>query len=63
MAAYAPYAGVFVGVFLLALNAMALASVAHRPPYTIAVRVAGSWIAATAVMVLALRLRDLGAAA
>ena len=41
---------------------MALASVAHRPPYGIAVRVAGSWIAAAAVMVLALHLRHSGAA-
>jgi urease accessory protein len=54
---YAPYAGVFVGVFLIALNAMTLASVACRSPYTIAVRVAGSWITAAAVMVLALHFR------
>lgn len=62
VATYAPHFGVFVGVFLIVLNAMALASAARRPPYTIAVRVAGSWIAASAVMVLALHFR-LGAGA
>lgn len=54
---YAPYLGVLVGVFLIVLNMMALASVAKRPPYTIAVRMAGSWIIAIALMVLALHLR------
>jgi urease accessory protein len=63
LAACYPYAGVLVGVSLIALDAAALASVARRPPYTIAVRVGGSWIAATAVMVLALQLRHLGGAA
>lgn len=55
---YAPYFGVIVGVYLIVLNAMAIASVATRPPYTIAVRMAGSWIIAIAVMVLALHLRQ-----
>ena len=54
--------GAFIGAMLIALNAMALASVADRPPFTIAVRVAGSWIAAAAVMVLALHVKGLGGA-
>lgn len=57
IAALAPYAGVFAGVFLIVLNMMALGSVAVRPPFTIALRIAGSWIAAVALMVLALQLR------
>lgn len=63
IAALLPFAGVLVGVFLIVLNAMALASVAVRPPFSIAVRVAGSWIVAVAVMVLALAIRPLGIAA
>lgn len=55
--AFAPYAGVFVGVFLITLNAAAISSSALRPALRIAVRVLGSWIAAIALMVLALRLR------
>ncbi|MEO6301505.1 MAG: hypothetical protein ABIV25_05460, partial [Paracoccaceae bacterium] len=55
---YAPYVGVVVGVYLIVLNAMALSSVATRPPFTIAVRMAGSWIIAIALMVLALHLRQ-----
>jgi hydrogenase/urease accessory protein HupE len=60
-AAWLAHAGVLTGVLLIALNAMALTSAAARPPYAVAVRVAGSWITAAAVMVLALHLR--GAAA
>lgn len=60
--AFAPYAGVLVGVFLIALDTMALASVAHRPPGPIAVRIAGSWIVAVAAMLLALQLQRLGTA-
>jgi hydrogenase/urease accessory protein HupE len=60
--AWVPYAGVFLGVFLIVLNAAA-AAVACRPPYGVAVRVAGSWIAATAVMVLALHVRGMGGTA
>ncbi len=56
---YAPYVGVIVGAFLIVLNAMALASVATRPVFAIAVRMAGSWIIAIALMVLALHLRPL----
>lgn len=63
LGAVVPYAGVFVGVFLVTLNTMALASVAWRPPYTIALRVAGSWIVAAAVILLALIARGPGAAA
>ena len=58
-----PFAGVVVGVFLIVLNTMALASVAVRPPFSIAIRVAGSWIVAVALMVLALELRPFGVAA
>ncbi len=54
---FMPYAGVFVGIFLIVLDAMVLASIARRPPWTIAVRIAGSWIAAAALMVLALQVR------
>ena len=54
-AGFAAHAGGLVGA-LIALDAMALASVARRPPYAIAVRVGGSWIAATSVMILALHL-------
>ena len=57
VATIAPYAGVFVGVFLIVLNAAAIASVARQPAFRIAVRVVGSWIAAIALMVLALRFR------
>ena len=60
---YAPYLGVVVGVCLIVLNAMAVASVAVRPPFTIAVRMAGSWIIAIALMVLALHVRQLTGAA
>jgi hydrogenase/urease accessory protein HupE len=56
------YAGVFAGVLLIVIDAMGLTFVAHRPPYTIAFRVAGSWIAAAAVMMLALHLRGAGGA-
>lgn len=55
---YAPYLGVVVGVHLIVLNAMAVASIATRPPFTIAVRMAGSWIIAIAVLVLVLHLRN-----
>lgn len=61
IAAWFPYAGVVVGVFLIVLDAMALASAARRPSQTVAVRVSGSWIAATAVTVLALQFRLGGA--
>lgn len=57
----APFAGLACGVFVIVLDAMALASLALRPPFAVALRVAGSWIAAVAIMALALGLR--GAAA
>lgn len=60
---FLPFAGVFVGVLLIALDTMALASVARRPPFPIAVRVAGSWITAAAVMLLALQIRRFGGSA
>jgi hydrogenase/urease accessory protein HupE len=56
------YAGVFAGVLLIVIDTMGLTFVAHRPPYAIAFRVAGSWIAAAAVMMLALHLRSAGGA-
>lgn len=52
-----PFAGVVTGVFLIVLNAAALAQAARRPPWFYGVRVAGSWVVAIAMMVLALRLR------
>ena len=56
-ATLAPYIGVFVGVFLIVMDAAALASVARKQVPRIAVRVVGSWIAAIALMVLALQFR------
>ena len=50
-------AGAVVGIFLIVLNAMALASLASRPPLPIAVRIVGSWVAAACIMVLALEIR------
>lgn len=52
----APALGVLVGVFLIVLDAAALSAWATRPPFPIVRRVAGSWIAATAFMLLALAL-------
>ncbi len=49
--------GVFAGVFLIVLNSLAFARVATHPVAAIGVRVAGSWIAAASLMVLALLLR------
>lgn len=60
VAAWLPYAGVFVGVYLIVLNAAALGTVARRPIMMIGVRVAGSWIAAFSLMVLALEIRRRG---
>jgi urease accessory protein len=61
-ATWTPQAGVFLGVFLIVLNAMAAASVARRPPWGIAVRVVGSWVAAAALMMLAMHIRRVGVA-
>jgi urease accessory protein len=47
-------AGVVVGVFLIVLDAAALSAWTTQPPLPIARRVAGSWIAAIAIMLLAL---------
>lgn len=57
-----PFAGVLVGVFLIALNVMALATAARRPPFTVGVRIAGSWAAAAALMAFALQIRRIGGA-
>ncbi len=62
IAIYAPYAGVVVGAFLILLNAMALAALAVRPPYTIGLRVVGAWVVAASLMVLALTLRRVAGA-
>ena len=48
-----------LGGFVIVLNVAALASVPVRPPLPIVLRVAGSWIAAAALMVLALECRRL----
>lgn len=55
----ASYTGVFVGVFLICLNAVALASLARGPVPRIAVRMAGSSAAVIALMVLAIKLRPI----
>lgn len=55
-------AGVLVGAYLIVLDAAALAVAAARPPFAIAVRVAGSWIAAIALMLLALSVSSTGRA-
>ena len=55
-------AGLATGVYLIVLDAAALASLAARRPFPIAVRVAGSWIAAIGLMLLALSLAPVRAA-
>ncbi len=55
-AGVAAAAGTFIAACLICLNAMALAGVLRHPPRLIVLRVAGSWILAIAVLVLALRL-------
>lgn len=53
----APVAGVLTGVYLIVLDAAALAAIAAaRPPLPIAVRILGSWVAAIALMLLAFSL-------
>jgi len=47
-------AGVVAGAYLIVLDAAALAAWAARPLFAIGVRVAGSWIAAIAFLLLAL---------
>lgn len=49
-----PMLGLATGVFLIVLDAAALSSIAQRPPFPVVVRVAGSWIAAVGLMLLAL---------
>lgn len=56
----APAMGVIVGAYLIVLNAAALSALAKGPPSAVAVRVAGSWIAAVALMLLALALSPRG---
>lgn len=52
-------AGLAIGVFVILLDTMAVGAFAARPSLRIAPRVAGSWIVAVAVMVLALHFRGL----
>lgn len=56
---FTTYIGVFVAVFLIVLDMMALSLVVKRPPFTIGLRIVGSWIAAISLMVLALQFRGL----
>ena len=56
---YTTYVGVFVAVFLIVLDMMALSLVVKRPPFTIGLRIVGSWIAAVSLMVLALQFRSI----
>ncbi len=51
--------GVTVGIFLIVLNAMALGSVLRAPWAAVALRVAGAWMLAVALMVLAVQFRGL----
>jgi urease accessory protein len=53
-AVLAAAAGVVAGVLLIVLDAAALSAWTTQPPLPIARRVAGSWIAAIAIMLLAL---------
>jgi urease accessory protein len=53
-----PYAGVITGVLLITLNTMALAQFLAPHWNGIVLRVAGSWIAAIALMALGLALRQ-----
>jgi urease accessory protein len=56
-----PWIGVVVGCFLIAANAMALAGlVGGHSTARIALRIAGSWISAIALIVLAFRLSQGG---
>ena len=57
--AYTTYVGVIAAVFLIVLNMMALSLAVNRPPMTIGLRIAGSWIAAISLMVLTLHFRGL----
>lgn len=51
-----PFLGLAVGALLIVINMMALSSLARVAPWTIGVRIAGSWIAASAFLVLAVTL-------
>lgn len=61
--AVAPALGVIVGAYLIVLDAAALSALAKSLPFIVAVRVAGSWIAAVALMLLALALSLRGSVA
>ncbi len=56
---YTTYIGVFVAVAVIVLDMMALSLVVRRAPFTIGLRVIGSWIAAVCLMVLALQFRSI----
>ncbi|NJO38013.1 MAG: hypothetical protein HC871_10880 [Rhizobiales bacterium] len=51
-------AGTFVGAHLLLLNLMTIVSASERAWSRIAVRIAGSWLAAIAILMLALNFRS-----
>jgi len=55
-AAYLAQAGVVSALFLIAMNAAALSAAMTHPVLAVARRIIGSWVAAIAVMVLALQL-------
>ena len=63
IARLAPALGVLAGTFLIVLDAAAASAWAQRPPFPIARRVAGSWLAAVALMLLALAWAAPGSAA
>lgn len=52
-------AGVGVGVFLITMNSFALATLLTNSRLSVALRVAGAWMLAVSMMVLALNLRGL----
>lgn len=56
LAGATPLLGVVTGCLLIVLNMMALSSLAKAAPWTIGVRIAGSWIVAVAFLVLAVTL-------
>ena len=60
LAAAAPYMGVAAAVALVVLDAAALSTAVNRPPLAISLRVAGSWLAAMLLIILAFQARGLG---
>jgi urease accessory protein len=54
----AAFAGVVAGVFMIVLNSMALARYGAARPGGVPLRIAGSWIVAVAILLLAFLLRE-----